>query len=178
MDPHTNPPTEPSTTARGAGPARQPGDLPQHPTRVERELSAHLAGPAPRTLRMVLRYDLAAPYEVSICFPAPAVLADGLVVEDGGRAEDGVVWTVARELLADGIRHPAGQGDLRLRPAGTGLTRLEFYGDGGVALLHTDSADLAAFLAETERALPVGGEHRLIVWPDTVEALLRYADRG
>ncbi|GGV28715.1 hypothetical protein GCM10010495_51060 [Kitasatospora herbaricolor] len=200
MNAHTNPPAEPPTdpagtaftgrsTAPGATPAPPAatpatggaGTGPDHPrrgTRVERSLPAHLAGPVPRTLRMVLRYDPGAPYEVSLSFPAPALLADGLEVEDGGRAEDGIVWTVARELLNEGVHEPAGLGDLRLRPAGAGLTRLEFYGDGGVALVHTDTAGLAAFLAEAEESLPAGEEHHGIDWPETVEALLRHANRA
>ncbi|GHH67374.1 hypothetical protein GCM10018781_22530 [Kitasatospora indigofera] len=202
MNPHTNPPAEPPAdpagtafTGRSTGPGATPvpgpatpaaagpgtGPAAGHPRRgapVERSLPAHLAGPVPRTLRMVLRYDPGAPYEVSLSFPAPAVLADGLEVEDGGRAEDGIVWTVARELLAEGVHEPAGLGDLRLRPAGAGLTRLEFYGDGGVALVHTDTAGLAAFLAEAEESLPAGEEHLRIDWPETVEALLRHANRS
>ncbi|MCX5214174.1 SsgA family sporulation/cell division regulator [Kitasatospora sp. NBC_00240] len=198
MNPHTNPPAEPPTdpagtpfTDPGPTPATTPAPAPtggftdapaiEHPrrgARVERSLPAHLAGPVPRTLRMVLRYDPRAPYEVSLSFPAPAVLAEGLVVEDGGRAEDGIVWTVARELLAEGLYKPAGLGDLRLRPVGAGLTRLEFYGDDGVALVHTDTAGLATFLDEAEESLPAGQEHHRIDWPETVEALLRYANRS
>ncbi len=146
-------------------------------TVVEHTLAAHLAGPAPRTLRMVARYDAGSPYAVGLCFPAPAVLEDGLTVEDGGRAEDGTVWTVARQLLADGIRQPAGLGDLRVRPVGGGLTRLEFYGSTGVALVHTDTAALSGFLSAAYELVPAGGERLLIPWPDTVEELLRFASR-
>ncbi|WP_371477758.1 SsgA family sporulation/cell division regulator [Kitasatospora sp. NBC_00315] len=146
-------------------------------TTVERALAAHLAGPVPRTLRMVARYDTGNPYAVSLCFPAPAVLADGLTVEDGGRPEDGTVWTVSRELLTDGVRLPAGLGDLRVRPAGGGLTRLEFHGIAGVALVHTDTCALAGFLSDAHALVPAGTEHLLIRWPDTVETLLGQGGR-
>lgn len=56
-----------------------------------------------RILRVVLRYDRACPYEAELDFG------------------DDVVWTFARNLLAIGLREPAGIGDVRVWPERIGM---------------------------------------------------------
>ncbi|MFF0014610.1 SsgA family sporulation/cell division regulator [Streptomyces sp. NPDC005374] len=85
-----------------------------------------------------LRYTSADPAAVHIDFP-PHVTLDG----------EGATWTFARTLLGEGLRTPAGIGNVRVRPAGSAHTRVEFHAPEGVAVLRFASADLTRFLART-----------------------------
>ena len=83
---------------------------------------------------------------------------------------EGVVlarWRLDREMLADGIVRPVGEGDVRIGPRSTGRWRevgLEFFGrpeaDGarGHALVLGWAPAIEAFLEETHRAVPLGEE--------------------
>ncbi|MFI9270828.1 SsgA family sporulation/cell division regulator [Kitasatospora sp. NPDC052896] len=136
---------------------------------VEHRTSGRLAGPLPRTLRLVLRYRADDPFAVSLHFAGPARLGAGLVVEDGGAVDDGPRWTVGRALLDTGSRQPAGLGDLRVRPMRDETVRLEFHAPDGVAAFHLRGSDLRGFLAATYRLVPPGTESDRIDWPDTAE---------
>jgi len=85
-----------------------------------------------------LRYTSADPPAVHIDFP-PHVTADG----------EAATWTFARVLLGEGLRAPAGIGNVRVRPAGSAHTRVEFHAPQGVAVLGFGTADLTRFLART-----------------------------
>ncbi|WP_328749052.1 SsgA family sporulation/cell division regulator [Streptomyces sp. NBC_00285] len=85
-----------------------------------------------------LRYTSADPPAVHIDFP-PHVTVDG----------EAATWTFARTLLGEGLRAPAGIGNVRVRPAGSAHTRVEFHAAQGVAVLRFASADLTRFLART-----------------------------
>jgi hypothetical protein len=69
----------------------------------------------------------------------PAVHIDG----------EAATWTFARVLLGEGLRAPAGIGTVRVRPAGSAHTRVEFHAPQGVAVLSFTTADLTRFLART-----------------------------
>ncbi|OIK26227.1 SsgA family sporulation/cell division regulator [Streptomyces malaysiense] len=100
-----------------------------------------------------LGYDADDPYAVTAAF-----------------AHEGHVlahWRLDREMLAEGLTRPAGVGDVRLRPAGTGMwheLRLEFLGDsrpdGGRqrAVVYAWAPAVAAFLRETREIVPPGRE--------------------
>ncbi|MER6330919.1 SsgA family sporulation/cell division regulator [Streptomyces sp. NPDC014983] len=100
-----------------------------------------------------LGYDAADPYAVTAVF-----------------AHDGHVlarWRLDREMLAEGLTRPVGVGDVRLRPADTGMwheLRLEFLGDrrpdGGRqrAVVYAWAPAVAAFLRETREIVPPGRE--------------------
>ncbi|MCX4751662.1 SsgA family sporulation/cell division regulator [Kitasatospora sp. NBC_01287] len=139
------------------------------PETVEYLTSGRLAGPLPRTLRLALRYRADDPYAVNLCFPGPALLGEGLVVEDGGPAADGLHWTVGRELLEEGTRRAAGLGDLRIRPGADDTVRLEFHAADGYAAFHLDHADLRGFLDASYRLVPPGTEDERCAWPATAE---------
>ncbi|MFI9803502.1 SsgA family sporulation/cell division regulator [Streptomyces sp. NPDC052301] len=76
-------------------------------------------------------------------------------------------WRLDREMLSDGLVEPVGLGDVRLRPAATGMwheLRMEFLGDvrpdGGRhhAVVFAWAPAIAAFLRETHRIVAPGQE--------------------
>jgi hypothetical protein len=117
------------------------------------------AAAAPVALGCTLRYTTTDPYAVHLCFPR---------TDTGGRQ---VVWSFSRELLAEGVHEPVGLGDVRLRPAGGGRTRLTLRGSTGDAELILCTRQVDAFLKRTEEAVPVGAESDLIDWDHLAEQL-------
>jgi hypothetical protein len=72
-----------------------------------------------------------------------------------------VEWAFSRDLLVDGLREPAGVGDVRLHPdAEDGLTVLvvEIESPEGYAELELDHAGVSSFLEATGRIVPFGAE--------------------
>ncbi|MEU9043204.1 MULTISPECIES: SsgA family sporulation/cell division regulator [unclassified Kitasatospora] len=71
-----------------------------------------------------------------------------------------VTWFFARELLLDGIGGPAGEGDVHVHPVGGEFSevRIVLSSPHGEAVLRTPSAPLTAFLARTDRLVPMGQE--------------------
>lgn len=72
-----------------------------------------------------------------------------------------VEWAFSRDLLWEGLRGPAGVGDVRLHPeAETGLTVLvvEIESPEGYAELELEHEGVASFLAATERMVAFGAE--------------------
>jgi len=99
--------------------------------------------PVPATLR----YTAGDPLAVHIDFP-PEVSLDG----------SGVTWTFARELLEEGLRAPAGNGDVHIWPCGRARAVLEFHSPYGLALLQFDTAVLRRFLLRTYAVVAAGRE--------------------
>ena len=100
-----------------------------------------------------LSYDAEDPFAVTVVFSH-----DGRVLAR---------WRLDREMLADGLRRPVGLGDVRLRPASSGMweeLRIDFYGDarpdGGRqhAVVFAWTPALAAFLRQTRELVPPGQE--------------------
>ncbi|MFH8344537.1 SsgA family sporulation/cell division regulator [Streptomyces sp. NPDC018045] len=116
---------------------------------IDQAVQVRLIATAPgsRTVPAVLHYHPADPLAVRITFP-PEISLDGAAVD----------WAFARELLAEGLRTPAGTGDVRVRPLGRERTVLEFHVEDGVAMVQVDAADLRRFLDRTYRAVPAGRE--------------------
>jgi hypothetical protein len=85
-------------------------------------------------------------------------------------AHDGRVlacWRLDREMLSAGLAGPVGEGDVRLRPQGSGPChelRLEFLGDSRPdgsrhrAVVLAWAPAVAAFLHETHQVVPPGRE--------------------
>ena len=72
-----------------------------------------------------------------------------------------VEWAFSRDLLAEGVRGPAGLGDVRLHPeTEEGLTLLvvEIESPEGYAELELDHASVSSFLAATEEVVSIGEE--------------------
>ncbi|WP_251091990.1 SsgA family sporulation/cell division regulator [Streptomyces sp. Caat 7-52] len=99
--------------------------------------------PVPATLR----YSAGDPLAVFLDFPAEAAL----------HGEE-VTWTFARSLLDQGLRAPAGHGDVQIWPYGRTRTVLEFHSPHGMALLLFQAAALRRFLVSTYALVPCGQE--------------------
>jgi hypothetical protein len=75
---------------------------PQHPVTVPLTLSVSVVtGDA--DIQAEFRYDPADPLAVSLAI--------------GVECEEPVVWVFGRDLLADGVNHPTGEGDITIEPA-------------------------------------------------------------
>jgi hypothetical protein len=113
-------------------------------------------------LCMRLRYEPADPYVVRAAF----FTCD---------CDEPVEWALGRDLLADGLRGSAGEGDVRIRPAvgrGDRAMYLTLRNSAGTAVLEVPTQDLKTFLQNTEALVPRGTESRHIDW-DTELANLR-----
>ncbi|MBO8199654.1 SsgA family sporulation/cell division regulator [Streptomyces smyrnaeus] len=118
--------------------------------------------PATRPLTPALRYDTDDPLAVRIVFPSEISL-------DG----EEVAWAFSRELLAEGLRGPAGEGDVHICPCGQERTVIELYAGEGVAVLEFRAADLGRFLQHSYDLVPAGAETALLDLEEGFAALLR-----
>lgn len=100
-----------------------------------------------RALPVTLRYVAADPLAVQIVFPPEASL-------DGAE----VTWIFARQLLEEGLRAPAGGGDVHIWPCGRARTVLEFHAPQGLALVQFDRAVLRRFLLRAYAVVGAGRE--------------------
>ncbi|MEV8560555.1 SsgA family sporulation/cell division regulator [Streptomyces sp. NPDC051917] len=94
-----------------------------------------------------LRYTTDDPVAVFVDFPAEAAL-------DG----EEVTWVFARSLLDQGLRSPAGHGDVQIWPYGRTRTVLEFHSPHGLALLQFPASALRRFLLRTYGVVAAGQE--------------------
>ncbi|WP_031509301.1 SsgA family sporulation/cell division regulator [Streptomyces megasporus] len=117
---------------------------------------------ATRDLTVSLRYDRQDPFAVRIVFP-PDVSLDG----------QEVAWIFSRELLEEGLRVSAGQGDVRVRPDGGTRTVVELRAPEGVAVIEFDTAGLRSFLRGTYKLVRDGAEHLELDLDRTLTTLLR-----
>ena len=124
--------------------------MPQDPpVTVTRQLDARMLLPDTTHVDFLaqLSYDSMDPYAVTATF----LCGDGLDVD----------WVLARDLLADGLRRPAGDGDVILRPStGQASTEVELIlsAPNGQALLSLPKDGLAAFLRASHHEVPPGTE--------------------
>ncbi|MGW1544652.1 SsgA family sporulation/cell division regulator [Streptomyces sp. NPDC002309] len=100
-------------------------------------------------LRMRLRYASDDPYALRATF------ADA----EGGAS---VEWVLSRDVIAEGLAHHAGQGDVRVWPAAVGPGRDVVYialnSPAGSALLEAPLRDLRSFVDRTRAMVPPGTE--------------------
>ena len=94
-----------------------------------------------------LVFDAADPYAVTMHLEAKA-----------GR----VTWTFARDLLAEGLYDPVGDGDVQVWPclsgAGEAVVIIELSSPTGWAMLQTGSRAIQNFVASTHELVPSGEE--------------------
>ncbi|KUN89480.1 SsgD protein [Streptomyces bungoensis] len=100
--------------------------------------------PVPATLR----YTPDDPLAVFVDFPSEATLSG-----------DEVTWTFARALLEQGLRAPAGHGDVQIWPYDRTRTVLEFHSPCGLALIQFPNSALRRFLLHTYAVVPPGQEN-------------------
>ncbi|MEU6666777.1 SsgA family sporulation/cell division regulator [Streptomyces sp. NPDC046727] len=98
-------------------------------------------------VRAALRYTADDPLAVFLDFPAEVSL----------HGEE-VTWTFARSLLDQGLRTPAGHGDVQIWPYGRTRTVLELHSPHGMALLLFPASTLRRFLVHTYEVVPCGQE--------------------
>ncbi|MDF4251165.1 SsgA family sporulation/cell division regulator [Streptomyces sp. WMMB303] len=118
--------------------------------------------PAARPLNPALRYETDDPLAVRIVFPAEISL-------DGAE----VAWAFSRDLLAEGLRGAAGEGDVQVRPGGRERTVVELHAGEGVAVLDFRTCDLERFLRHSYELVPAGAERALLDLEEGFAALLR-----
>lgn len=101
----------------------------------------------PTGLTASLRYAARDPYAAALHFPA-------------GSASTPVTWTFDRELLLRGARERAGDGDVRVWPAGDrpDATYIELSAPAGRALFAAPTAALQLFIDATTTLVPIGSE--------------------
>jgi hypothetical protein len=97
------------------------------------------------TVTALLSYQASDPYAVS------AVFAD----------HDGAVhWVFARDLLADGLHRPTGEGDVRVRPSARdkGLVEVRLSPPHATSCLGLPAAGIAEFVRASHALVPPGRE--------------------
>lgn len=90
-----------------------------------------------------LRYLTRDPFAVRVIFTLPG--------------NPPVEWVFARDLLVTGLHAPSGVGDVQVFPAREGL-RIDLASPAGAAELLADLDEVASFVAETMRLVPLGAE--------------------
>jgi hypothetical protein len=87
-----------------------------------------------------------------------------------------VTWTFARDLLAEGIFAPAGDGDVQVWPclnnSGAAVVIVELCSPDGTALLQTPARAIQRFVSATYDAVPAGSESARVSIDDLVARLL------
>jgi hypothetical protein len=121
-------------------------------TRIHTETTFHLLVPgiAPAPIEAELRYDAQDPYAVAVLFHT---------------GQGTVEWMFARDLLADGLLTPSGEGDIMVRPAADDPERvlIELNAPTGFAVLSAEAEDIAEFLDHTYDVVQPGEED---LWVD------------
>ena len=131
---------------------------------VRRELTMDIVGRADGQrlpVPVVLRYDTADPYAVCAEFHA-------------GLGET-VVWTFARELMAQGLGSPAGEGDVRIWPSESHVNDgvlIALLSTAGAALVKAATSEVVEFLSHSDALCPFGEESTLIDLDAEVQLLL------
>ncbi|GAA1956426.1 SsgA family sporulation/cell division regulator [Amycolatopsis minnesotensis] len=101
-------------------------------------------GANPLPVRVELEYDSDDPYAVVAAFHS-------------GRGT--VRWMFSRDLLADGLLAPSGDGDVRISPgADASKIIFELEAPDGAAVLEAPAQELAAFLDRSYEQVPGGDE--------------------
>lgn len=102
------------------------------------------------SMTMSLRYEPSDPYALRVAFTVVG-------------SDDTVDWIIGRDLLADGLKGPAGEGDIRVWPADEddlGDVYILLSPPAGTALLKAPAQEIKTFLQETEAVVPRGAEPR------------------
>ena len=107
------------------------------------------------------RYDAADPYAVVLTVRTPTGT---------------VVWSFARDLLADGLYEPVGDGDVQVWPClsteAAAVVVIELHAPGGEALLQASSRAVQWFVREMYSLVPVGSESAHLGIDSMLEQLL------
>jgi hypothetical protein len=127
----------------------------------ELRLRLLVSGDSSLTIAASMRYDSDDPHAVHATFHT-------------GENET-VEWVFARDLLGEGLREPAGYGDVRVWPSrsrGAEVVCISLSSPEGHALLEAPADDLRVFLNRTYVTVPPGSEHQHIDLDAELVALL------
>ncbi|HAM24369.1 MAG TPA: SsgA family sporulation/cell division regulator [Actinobacteria bacterium] len=97
-------------------------------------------------VRTVARYSPEDPLVVTLTFLAQA---------------QGVRWTIARDLLWDGMDDAVGDGDVHVEPHDDGV-HLVLHTSGGTAHFAIDTVELGEFLIQTDAVVAHGDEDAVL----------------
>lgn len=129
---------------------------------VSRSVELHLVtSGSPVPVSADLSYDPADPFAVNVSLRT-----------DDGPAVD---WVIARDLLADGLTGPTGEGDIGVWPSsshGASVVCLSLCSPDGQALLFGAHADVSEFVQRTFAEVPAGTEADLIDMDALIDQLL------
>jgi sporulation and cell division protein SsgA len=139
-------------------------DKPSHSTTatVVRSFVPFVSGEAQsEPLDGELVFDLADPYAVTMHLEAKSGT---------------VTWAFARELLAEGLYEPVGDGDVQVWPClsntGNAVVIIELRSPDGMALLQAPSRSVHDFVARTLELLPTGQETCHLAMDELISQLL------
>ena len=108
-----------------------------------------------------LRYNASDPFAVTLLLGDPACPTE---------------WSFAREVLAEGLREPCGEGDVHVWPFpdedGHEVLLIELVSPNGEALLQADPDEVHSFLALTHEFVAPGEESAYIDIDGLIGALL------
>ena len=140
-------------------------------TTVSAELGIRLVAAEQTVVPLVasLYYSVSDPYAIRMAFHV-------------GNDEP-VEWIFARDLLADGLMAPEGDGDVRVWPSletdpddkeygRHSVINIELSSPFGEALFEAPSEDIANFLNRTYRIVPMGKENDVIDFDAELHGLL------
>lgn len=122
------------------------------PTIVTTEMDLKLVLTAERSVSVLALMDYSAhePYSVRATF----------------RTSDGDVnWVFAREILSEGLRKPAGDGDIAVWPSrshDTDVMCISLSSPSGQALMEAPRAEIEDFLMRTYTVVPAGSESAML----------------
>ena len=118
------------------------------------------ASGAATPLEAELRYDATDPFAVTTVFMT-------------GHSE--VRWTFGRDLLAEGLYEPAGDGDVHVWPCldsnGHAVVIIELCSPDGEALVQARTGDLRAFVDRMNKAVKPGSESELLDIDATIASI-------
>ncbi|MZD07894.1 SsgA family sporulation/cell division regulator [Streptomyces sp. SID5785] len=121
------------------------------PVTVEQHVRARLVtadGQGPeRSIDVTLRYASGDPLAVQLCFPGSVTVAG-----------TEVTWAFARSLLDEGLRTPAGSGDVHIWPCGRARTVVELHAPEGMAVVQFDTSALRRILERSYDLVPADRE--------------------
>jgi sporulation and cell division protein SsgA len=87
-----------------------------------------------------------------------------------------VTWTFARELLAEGLYTPVGDGDVQVWPClsntGEAVVIIELRSPDGMALIQAPTRTVHAFVARAEEIVPAGQESTHLALDSLISQLL------
>lgn len=123
-------------------------------------------------LRLVVSGVDAVPVLAELCYePADPYAVHATFWLDG----EPTTWVFGRDLLADGLVTPSGEGDVGVWPsqsAGRPVVCLSLSSPSGHGLLEADLDDVAGFVGDMYAAVPSGEESRHLPLDAAIDWLL------